>query len=304
MPLVLIGFILLSVASFSAATYVYMLGRSRRGMIGRTNTATSRPPAYTALFGGGVAVGRPESLSLRFARLIPQNWAGNGKTALALVQSGHDSTTAPLTYAGVRVVLLVGVPVVVAIAAPKTTFAHLVLYITGAGIFAALIPSWYLLRSVRLRQTRIRRSLPDALDLLVVCIEAGISLDAAVLRVAKDLGSVHPELASELLVVNRKSNAGMAREDALRALWTRTGVEEVRTLVSHIVQGEKWGTSSGKVLRVYSETLRRQRRQAAEKKAATLPVKMLLPLGLFIFPSIFLILLGPVILNVMAEFNK
>ena len=150
----------------------------------------------------------------------------------------------------------------------------------------------------------IRRSLPDALDLLVVCIEAGVSLDAAILRVAKDLGAVHPELAEELLIVNQRVNVGMPRAEALQGLWARTGVEEVRALITHIVQGEKWGTSSGRVLRTYAETLRRRRRQAAEKNAATAPVKMLVPLGLFIFPALLLVILGPVALNVMTLFKQ
>jgi tight adherence protein C len=194
--------------------------------------------------------------------------------------------------------------VVVLLLAPKTTFARMLMYVTCSAIVAALVPMWYLVRAVRLRQEKIRRSLPDTLDLLVVCIEAGISLDAAILRVARELGGVHPGLAGELVIVNRKTNAGMSREDALRGLWARTGVHEIRTLVSHIIQGEKWGTSSGRVLRVYAETLRRMRRQAAEKKAATLPVKMLLPLGLFIFPSIFIVILGPAAMNVMKLFAK
>lgn len=302
MPLALAGLIFLGIASLGAALYVYLVERSRRGIVERTSEGTSRTPAYGALFtGDGVA---RRSITRVLSEIIPESWATNAKTELALVQAGHDSVTAPLTYAAIRVVLLAGIPLAVFIMAPKTTFARLVVYIATAAIVGALIPIWYLYRSVRLRQERIRRSLPDSLDLLVVCIEAGISLDAAILRVAKDLGSVHPELAGELTIVNRKTNAGMPREDALRGLWTRTGVPEIRALVSHIIQGEKWGTSSGRVLRVYSETLRRARRQAAEKKAATLPVKMLLPLGLFIFPSIFVVILGPVMMHVAKLFAK
>ena len=238
------------------------------------------------------------------AAFIPSAWTNNAKTETALVQAGYDSATAPLTYAAIRVTTLIAMPVMILLVAPTSTFARVVLYVACAAIVGAILPIWYLLRAVRLRQETIRRSLPDTLDLLVVCIEAGISLDAAILRVARELGSVHPQLASELIIVNRKTNAGMSREDALRGLWTRTGVHEIRTLVSHIIQGEKWGTSSGRVLRVYAETLRRARRQAAEKKAATLPVKMLLPLGLFIFPSIFIVILGPVAMNVMKLFAK
>lgn len=301
-PLALAALVFLGVTSLGAAAYVYLLDRSRRSIVDRTVVQT-QSASYGRLFGVG-AQSAKRSFTRVLAEFVPEAWTNNAKTDTALVQAGYDSATAPLTYAAIRVAMLVGIPVLVLLLAPKQTFARVVMYVASAAIVAALLPAWYLVRAVRLRQETIRRSLPDTLDLLVVCIEAGISLDAAILRVARELGSVHPELAGELVIVNRKTNAGMSREDALRGLWTRTGVHEIRTLVSHIIQGEKWGTSSGRVLRVYSETLRRLRRQAAEKKAATLPVKMLLPLGLFIFPSIFIVILGPVAMNVMKLFAK
>ena len=301
-PLTLAALVFLGVTSLGAAAYVYLLERARRGIVDRTS-APVQSASHGRLFGSGAQTAR-QSLSRILAEFVPAAWANNTKTETALVQAGYDSATAPLTYAAIRMMMLAGIPVLVLLAAPKTTFVRVVMYVVCAAIVAALLPVWYLLRAVRLRQEIIRRSLPDTLDLLVVCIEAGISLDAAILRVAKELGSAHPDLAAELVIVNRKTNAGMTREDALRGLWTRTGVHEIRTLVSHIIQGEKWGTSSGRVLRVYSETLRRARRQAAEKKAATLPVKMLMPLGLFIFPSIFIVILGPVAMNVMKMFAK
>jgi tight adherence protein C len=232
--------------------------------------------------------------------LLPRKWTLNARTEGALVQAGHDTETAPLLYAAIRVSLLMLLPLLAFLLAPKRSVQEVLLYVGAATLTAVLLPIWWLARAVRLRQTRIRRSLPDTLDLIVVCIEAGISLDAAVLRVATDLAMVHPELAGELLVVNRKMNAGMPRAEALQGLWTRTGVQEVRALVSHIVQGEKWGTSSGRVLRVYAATLRRQRRQTAEKKAATAPVKMLVPLVTLIFPALLLTVMGPIILNVMT----
>jgi tight adherence protein C len=165
------------------------------------------------------------------------------------------------------------------------------------------LPVWYVNRRMYLRQERVKRSIPDSLDLLVVCIEAGVSLDAAILRVAREMNRVHPELSSELFVVNRKTNAGVPRDQALRGLWDRTGVDELRALVSTMIQSEKWGTSIGRVLQVYAETLRRKRRQAVEKKAATLPVKMLFPLILFILPALFAVVMGPAIIEIPKLFN-
>jgi len=301
--LALAGLVFLVVSSLGVAAYSYLLDRSRRGLISRTDADASRTGAVSRLLGVD-ADATNESLSKRIAALLPDKFADNEKLANRLVQAGFDSATAPLTYAMIRITLLVGLPLLVAVFAPRTTFSDLILYVSCAALIAAIAPVYYLVRRVRIRQERIRRSLPDALDLLVVCIEAGISLDAAILRVARELWAVHPDLATELLIVNRKTNAGLAREEALRGLSTRTGVEEIRSLVAHIVQSEKWGTSSGKVLRVYSETLRKQRRQKAEKVAATLPVKMLLPLGLFIFPAIFLVILGPAAMSIMAMFKE
>jgi tight adherence protein C len=301
--LALAGLIFLVVASLGVAAYAYMLDRSRRGLISRTDADAGRTGAVSRLLGMGVEAKR-ESFAKRVAGLLPENFTSSEKTEHQLVQAGFDSATAPLTYGMIRAMLLVGLPVLAVLFAPKATFARFVMYVACAALVGALVPVYYMVRRVRLRQERIRRSLPDALDLLVVCIEAGISLDAAILRVARELWTVHPELSSELLIVNRKTNAGLSREEALRGLWDRTGVQEIRALVSHIVQSEKWGTSSGKVLRVYAETLRKQRRQKAEKTAATLPVKMLLPLGVFIFPSIFVVILGPVAMSVLQMFKK
>jgi tight adherence protein C len=158
-------------------------------------------------------------------------------------------------------------------------------------------------RLVQRRQARLRRAVPDALDLLVVCVEAGVSLDAAILRVARDLSVAHPDLAGELAMVNRKVNAGMSREQALQGIWVRTGLDELRGLVGSMVQSERWGTSIAKVLRVNAETLRRVRKQKAEKKAAQAALKMMGPMVLFLLPALFVVLLGPAFMRISAAFG-
>jgi tight adherence protein C len=221
-----------------------------------------------------------------------------------LVQAGFDTPTAPATYFFARVVSFVILPVLAVAFGPKTSFF---VYATSIGfaVFAGwIIPMGALDRLVRQRQERIRRSVPDALDLMVVCVEAGVSLDAAVLRVSREIRLGHTDLAHELSVVNRKTNAGIPRDAALRALWQRTGVEELRTLVSSMIQSEKWGTSIATVLRVSAETLRRKRRQTAEKKAKQAPLKMTFPLVLFILPALFIVIMGPALVQVITEFGK
>jgi tight adherence protein C len=129
-------------------------------------------------------------------------------------------------------------------------------------------------------------------------VEAGVSLDAAILRVGREMLLLHPELSTEFLTMNRRMNAGMRREEALHGLYERTGVEELRALGSNMIQSERWGTSIAKVLRVYSEALRRKRRQAAEKKAAVAATKMIFPLALFILPALFAVIGGPAALAI------
>lgn len=302
MPVFLILLIMLAIGSLAMAAYVFLGEQSRRTLVQRATAPAGSAAANFAA--AGLTLERPrESLGRRLIAKLPTGWSPGAKVEEDLIHAGHDSPTAPMAYTLARFAFT-GVLVLMALAfAPRAHFRSFLLTVIATAAIAWLLPSWYLSRAARARQDKVRRSLPDCLDLLVVCIEAGISLDAALLRVAKDLGTAHPILARELLIINQKTNAGMPRQDALRGLWERTGVTDVRALVSHIVQGEKWGTSTGKVLRVYAETLRRERRQAAEKKAATAPVKMLVPLGIFIFPAILLVVMGPVVVAVSKMFE-
>jgi tight adherence protein C len=234
---------------------------------------------------------------------------GEGKKAdeslgAKLVQAGMDTPVAPAIYFLLRVSALVIFPLVTILVMPRENFRLYVLAMVTAVFMGFILPAALLDRMVRLRQERIRRAVPDALDLLVVCVEAGVSLDAAILRVAKDIRLVHTDLAHELGVVNRLTNAGMPRDQALRGLWQRTGVEDIRTLVSSLIQSEKWGTSIATVLRVAAETLRRKRRQLAEKKAKQAPLKMTFPLLFFILPALFAVIMGPAVAQIVKEFGK
>jgi len=235
---------------------------------------------------------------------FPGPTADDAASQEKLVQAGFDTPTAPATFFFARVVSFVILPVLAIAFGPRTSFFVYVLSI-GFAVFAGwIIPMGFLDRLVRQRQEKIRRSVPDALDLMVVCVEAGVSLDAAILRVSREIRLGHTDLAHELSVVNRKTNAGIPRDAALRSLWQRTGVEELRTLVSSMIQSEKWGTSIATVLRVSADTLRRKRRQVAEKKAKQAPLKMTFPLVLFILPALFIVIMGPALVQVITEFGK
>jgi tight adherence protein C len=148
------------------------------------------------------------------------------------------------------------------------------------------------------RREKILNALPDALDLLVVCVEAGMGLDSAISRVANDSKDGSPELSDELHFMTLELRAGKSRRDALKNLSLRTNLDEVKSLVTLLIETEKFGTSMAEALRVYSDSYRIQRQQRAEEVAAKLPVKLLIPLGLFIFPALFVVILGPAFISI------
>ncbi|MGH7712505.1 MAG: type II secretion system F family protein, partial [Gemmatimonadaceae bacterium] len=231
-----------------------------------------------------------------FERMLPEGFIAESGNEM-LVWAGFDGPAAAPIYAMLRIVSAAGFPVLLLAIGPRGSTTSL-LFSLALGIAAGmLLPRMVLRRIATSRGEQIRRSLPDCLDLLLVCVEAGVSLDAAVLRVGREMSTLHPQLSNELLVVNRRTNAGMRREDALHGLYKRTGVEELRTLASSMIQSEKWGSSIGKVLRVYSDSLRRRRRQQAERKAAIAASKMIIPLALLILPALFAIVGGPILIG-------
>ena len=295
--------LIIAVAAAAVAVGLQMRERSRQEVVDRTLGITSNAEIRKAIRKGLGADDESKSLRARMLQKAPSIWAQNETVQQRLVKAGYDGPVAPLAYSMLRVVSLAAFPLAAFLFLPKDSFFKVIVGVIAAAMFGLMLPPFVLLRLEGRRQERIRRSLPDALDLLVVCVEAGISLDAAILRVARDLTFAHPELAGELLVVSRKTNAGMTREDALRGLWDRTGVDEVRALVASLLQSEKWGSSSARVLRVSAETLRRKRRQTAERKAATAPLKMIVPMAIFIFPALFVVILGPAVIQIISGFN-
>jgi tight adherence protein C len=300
MTLALVFLIGLGVTSLGIAAYTFVIDRRRQGLIERAlgvrDTEVSR---RSALLG---AAKRKKDRRTSVLKQIPTGLE-QSRFVQKLTFAGYDSQVAPAVFAAARLVTLIILPTVVALTLVRAPMPVLLAVVPGSAIVAWILPIAVLERLVRRRQERIRHALPDSLDLLVVCVEAGISLDAAILRVARELSLSYPDLASELLVVNRKTNAGVSREDAIRGLWTRTGVDDLRTLSTNLIQTEKWGTSITKVLRVAAATLRRKRRQHAEKRVALAPVKMTIPLVALILPALFVIILGPAMLQVVSSLS-
>jgi tight adherence protein C len=184
----------------------------------------------------------------------------------------------------------------VVVATPVLFRPNLAFALSAAGV-GYVFPGFLLARIAKRRQHRIRLSLPDALDLLVVSVEAGLGLDQAIQRVADELAFAHPELAEELRLINLELRAGKARSDALHNLAERTGVDDVASLVAMLVQTDRFGTSVAQSLRVHSDTLRTKRRQRAEEAAAKTGVKMVFPLVFCIFPAIWVVTIGPAVIK-------
>jgi len=172
----------------------------------------------------------------------------------------------------------------------------------GLAVLSAIggfyLPNIWLMIKTDIRKEKLFEGIPDALDLMVVCVEAGMGLDGAINRVADETKLSHPILSDELKLLNLELRAGKSRRDALRNLALRTNIEAINSLVTLLVQADKFGTSIAKTLQVFSDTYRTQRRQKAEELAAKLPVKLMLPLILCIFPSLLVVILGPAFIRI------
>ena len=222
-----------------------------------------------------------------------------------LIQAGIYTKRAIPLFLGVKLGGLLVLPILVLFLLWGDASQRALLVITiGLCILAYLLPNFILNRLISSRQKKIREALPDALDLLVVCVEAGQGLDAAIKRVAEDLQESSPIISQELLLVNLETMAGLERQQALKNLGERTGVEELISLCNVLIQSERFGTSIAQALKTQSDYMRTARRQRLEGLAAKTPVKLVFPMLLFIFPAIMVVLLGPAVIQLSEFFSK
>lgn len=222
-----------------------------------------------------------------------------------LIKAGFRNPDAMTWYLSTKLMLGIGLPLLAAIPLVLTGIVatHLgpcMLLFAFLGTLGFFMPNLYLLHHIESRQLAIAEGFPDGLDMLVVCIEAGLSLDAAIQRVCKELRFAHPDLADELEILSLEMRAGQSRDEALRNLAERTGVDDIQMVTSILIQAQHFGTSIGSSLREQADDLRLIRMQRAREKAGKLPVKLILPIVVFIFPSIFLIILGPACIRIFT----
>jgi tight adherence protein C len=241
-----------------------------------------------------------------FARfLMPRSSKERDSMEQRFAKAGFSSPNAMPVFYGVKTLAaltLLAIWMLSADMLPKLTTSQVVFYGVLCTFVGLMLPNFVLDRLITRRQRALRNAFPDALDLLIVCVESGLGLVASLQRVAGELQVSHPELAGELARINAEIGAGMERDQALRNLADRTGLEDIRGLVSLLIQSLRFGTSIADALRVYSEEFRDKRMQRAEEIAATLGTKMIFPLIFCFFPSFFLVAVGPAVIRVIQAF--
>jgi len=248
-------------------------------------------------------VGRVIELAKPVAKLsVPKEGWESSQLRIRFMNAGYRSETAPMIFFIAKTVLTFLLPVMfilyITISGAQYSANILLLFIVLSAGLGYFLPNVFLERRIAYRKREILDSFPDAMDLIIVCVESGLGLDAALARVGEEMHMISPTLGEELHLINLELRAGSSRERALRNLALRTGVEDIDTLVAMLVQSDRFGTSVAQALRVHAENLRTKRRLRAEEAAAKIALKLLFPLIFFIFPSMLLVLLGPALISI------
>jgi tight adherence protein C len=252
-------------------------------------------------FDGNLAL--VDTIDPRFQKLpgIPKSPKEMGRLRRRLAMAGYNEPAAVVIFALAQLATPVLFGLVTLIAVGVGTGLVFALFAAAVGY---LLPGLVLSRKVTLRKRQIREGLPDALDLFIVCVEAGCGLDQAIVKASDELGLTYPALAYELRLITTEIRAGKARVDAFRNFAARTKVDDVQSLVALLVQTDKFGTSLAQALRTHADSSRTKRRQEAEERAGKLGVKLVFPLVLFLFPALYIVILGPAVITFLRVFRQ
>jgi tight adherence protein C len=250
----------------------------------RRQAQADRLTGIIQALGEKVEVGRKDTSALR----------------LRLIQAGYPNASSVPLYLGARMGL------------PMALGGGLLLLLPALGkpwAIAVLVAVWgalmgYVRRRIAKRQKEMQKALPDALDLLVVCVEAGLGLNQALVRVSQEIDRVSPVLSEQLALVNLEIRAGTPRDDAFRNLGDRTGLQDIKSLMAMLIQTDRFGTSVAQALRTHADTMRTKRRQRAEEAAAKTTIKLVFPLVLLIFPALYVIILGPALIQILESLSQ
>jgi len=299
MGLAVIAFI----AAFLLLSSLGILIFYRQAALRRLSQVVSRTSDASLLVAIAPTAGsRIEKLVKPFQKVVPRSPQDVSGIQKRLTRAGYREKS----YINIFYSAKVMVPGILCILVTVTNaYSYAPLFIYGlAGGLGFLAPDFWLNHRVSARQRELRLGVPEALDLIVICVEAGLSMDKATMRTAEELRISQPAIAEELNLVYLEQRAGLPRADAWKHFGDRTDVDTIRSLASIVIQADKFGTSIGKTLRIHSETLRTRRRQDAEEQAAKTTVKLVFPLVLFIFPSLFVVTIGPSAIIMVRGFAK
>jgi tight adherence protein C len=241
------------------------------------------------------------------AFVLPKEELERNKVKRDLYRAGFHSPQALQIFYALKAVLAIALAMITLLATrfmPNLDTQNIMMYVAVAAAVGLLAPNYVLTKSLERHMRLLRNGFPDALDLLVVCVESGLGLGPALQRVADEINVSHPELSTELATVNAEMRAGVQREKALKNLAERTGLPDIRGLVTLLVQSMRFGTSVADALRIYSEEFRDKRMQAAEELAAKIGTKMIFPLVLCMFPVFFVVAVGPAALRIIDAFGS
>ncbi|HEY8223704.1 MAG TPA: type II secretion system F family protein [Pyrinomonadaceae bacterium] len=279
-------------------------------LLNRPQSAATERLRSLGIKGGGqaaVSMTMPEGPSTEIAerlasplnRMLPPSAMEARKLQKQLMHAGFRSPSAPIIYRALQLISMSGFPLVVAMACAilGRPLGSALVWIILAFVAGFILPRWVLRKITKTRQRNLRWGLADALDLMVISVEAGLGLNAAMLKVSSELRDVHEDIAIEFELANLEIRVGRDRDEALRNLAERTGVDDLHSLIAMLIQTDRFGTSIARALRVFSDSLRTKRRQRAEQAAQKAAVKLLFPLACFLFPTLFIAILGPAALN-------
>jgi tight adherence protein C len=295
---------LVSAASFIAIalliwTVLYPMLTRRSVVLERLEKLSSRRDVPSAL--APEQDSKVKGFLTQVGSKIPLSPRDESKYTKMMIAAGYGKRSVPV-FLGSKVLLALALPLayvcIYSISSEKLQHTETLLYVVGLAIAGFLLPTYWLRYKLNKRQTQIFHTLPDILDLMTVCVEAGLSMDAALIKTTETPQFLGDPLAQEIKIATRETRAGKPRAEALRDMAERTMVDDVKSLVTMLAQTERFGTSLSQALRVHSDSLRTKRRQIAEEAAAKTSVKLIFPLVLFVFPALLIVILGPAIVQI------
>jgi tight adherence protein C len=285
----------LCVALLSGLVVTQVLGR----MAPATRRLRDLAPNVGTTASGVVLTDTPDPTLERLSRTLPKSPKEMNRLRARLVSAGYYDLSTAIYYSSARFVLPVALSVPWLVLLPVADGWPFAMCFAGIG---AMLPDLWLRKKIRAHAKAITNGLPDVLDLLIVCIEAGSALDQAIVKASEELDLTHPALTRELRLITTEIRAGVSRMEAFQNFAQRTNVEDVQTLVTMILQTDRFGTSIAKALRTHADTSRTKRRQRAEERAKKVGVKLVFPLVFCVFPSVYMVCIGPAVIAIYRAF--